>query len=244
MEILFSQSLRKNNGITCHHCHSADCHLPLANVVEMQPKWLLWIDDIVCWQRFEIRSDNWSVDAKFWHAVAQLSECRKRHWFYSQKKKHFSCQWRVEVVAGAVGPADPGPCSSNRVSWKDAVNAVDIKEIQSVNDTLILTMIYTRFVCVLTRNRSCAYNRPHQLLAFPGIASRVHALDPNAPSGSTRRKFGNSIDLPGGIKQQTFYFCALHSFYNRWWIWFVMGAQGTSTQCNTRPFLPEFIPYR
>ena len=51
-------------------------------------------------------------------AVVRLSECRKTHCFYSRKRKHSGCQWSVEAVAGAVGPAISGVSMTDSTSRK------------------------------------------------------------------------------------------------------------------------------
>ena len=81
----------------------------------------------VGWKRFDTRSVKWTVVQHFQlSAVVRLSECRKKHSFYSQKRKHSGCQWRVEAVAGAVGPAISGSCSTDSTSRKDTANVANI----------------------------------------------------------------------------------------------------------------------
>ena len=86
------------------------------------------------WKRFDTRSVNWTVVQIFLlSAVVQLSECRKRHSFYSPKRKHSDCQWRVEAVAGAVGPAISGSCSTDSTSRKDTANVANILKTTMFN---------------------------------------------------------------------------------------------------------------
>ena len=66
-------------------------------------------------------------------AVVRLSECRKKHSFYSRKRKHSGCQWRVEAVAGAVGPAISGSSSTDSTSRKDTANVANIPKTTMFN---------------------------------------------------------------------------------------------------------------
>ena len=66
-------------------------------------------------------------------AVVRLSECRKKNSFYSRKREHSGCQWRVEAVAGAVGPAISGSCSTNSTSRKDTANVANIPKTTIFN---------------------------------------------------------------------------------------------------------------
>ena len=119
------------------------------------------------------------VSAKFdLPAGALLSECRKtqflsmeeetfclpmthrnqncqnaeKHSFYPWKRKHSVCQWHIEVVAGAVGPTISDSCSTGSVSRNDTTNVANVPKLPSLTDTSILTMIFTRYICVLTRD--------------------------------------------------------------------------------------------
>ena len=71
------------------------------------------------------------------------------------------------------------------------------QKLQCLTDASILAMICTRFIYVLTSNRSndnpfLAYNRPFQLSTFPATASRVCKRHPSALEvWCTRRKVEN-----------------------------------------------------
>ena len=58
---------------------------------------------------------------------------QKKHGFYSQKKKHSGCQWRLEAIAGAVGPAISGSCSTDIMSRKDTANIANIPQNSMFN---------------------------------------------------------------------------------------------------------------
>ena len=82
----------------------------------------------------DTRSVKWTVVQHFQlSAVVRLSECRKKHSFYSRKRKHSGCQWRVEAVAGAVGPAISGSCSTDSTSRKDTANVANIPKATMFN---------------------------------------------------------------------------------------------------------------
>ena len=79
-------------------------------------------------------SVKWTVVQHFQlSAVVRLSECRKKHSFYSRKRKHSGCQWRVEAVAGAVGPDISGSCSTDSTSRKDTANVANIPKTTMFN---------------------------------------------------------------------------------------------------------------
>ena len=121
-----SQYVRQNNGTTDHHGHIADCQLALTNVVEVQTKVVTMDWKTVGCQRLALdQQDERSVQHFQLSAVARLSECRKTH-FYSGKRKHCGCQWRVEAVAGAVSPAISGSCSTDSTSRRDTANVANI----------------------------------------------------------------------------------------------------------------------
>ena len=66
----------------------------------------------------------------------QWCDCQnaeKKHSFYSRKMKHSGCQWRVEAVAGAVGPAISGSCSTDSTSRKDTANVANIPKTTMFN---------------------------------------------------------------------------------------------------------------
>ena len=116
----------------------------------------------------------------------------------------FFYQWRVDAIAGAVGQAISGSCSTDSTSRKETANVANIpkncnrqhepkghgtcckySKWQCLTDTSILTMICTRYIYVLTRNRNndnpfLAYNRPFQLSTFQATASCVCERDPSA----------------------------------------------------------------
>ena len=97
-------------------------------------KWSPMIKKTFGWKRFDTRSVNWTVVQNFWlSAVVRLSECRKKHSFYSPKRKHSGCQWRVEAVAWAVGPAISGSCSTDSTSRKDTANVANIPKTTMFN---------------------------------------------------------------------------------------------------------------
>ena len=132
--MLPSQYLRESNGTTSHHGHPADCQLELTNVVEVQTK--VVTNDLKELARNDLTLDqvNWMVVQHFWlSAVVRLSELRKKHSFYSWKRKHSGCQWRVEAVAGAVGPAISGSCSTDSTSRKDTANVANIPKTTMFN---------------------------------------------------------------------------------------------------------------
>ena len=128
--MLYSQYLRENHGTTGHHGHPAACQLALTNVIKVQTKVVTKDWKIVGWQRFKTKS---VVQHFQLSAVVRLSECRKTHCFYSRKRKHSGCQWRVELVAGAVGPAISGSCSTNSTSRKGAANVANIPKTKIFN---------------------------------------------------------------------------------------------------------------
>ena len=145
-------------------------------------------------------------------AVVRLSECRKKHSFYSRKGKHSGCQWRVETVSGAVGPAISGSCSTDSTSRKDTANVANIPKTTMFNWPINTNHDCKRFIYVLTRNYSndnpfLVYNRSLQLSTFPATASRVCECDPSAlEGGCTRRKVGNCNDLSWGSKTIIWFF--------------------------------------
>ena len=122
---------------------------------------------IVGCQRFDTRPVKWTADAKFSTiSCCAIVRMQKQHCFYSQNRKHSGWQWLVEAVAGAVSLAISGSHSNDSMRLKDTIN-VNIKKNTILTDT-IPTMICTRFIRVLSRNRSydnpfLAYNRPFQL---------------------------------------------------------------------------------
>ena len=58
---------------------------------------------------------------------------QKKHSFYLRKRKHSGCQWREEAVAGAVGPAISGSCSTDSTSRKDTANVANIPKTTMFN---------------------------------------------------------------------------------------------------------------
>ena len=145
--------------------------------------------------------------------MVQLSECRKKHSFYSQKRKHSGCQWRVEAVAGAVGPAISGSCSTDSTSRKTRQMLQIFQKLQCLTDPSILTMIYKRFIYVLTRNWSndnpfLVYNRPFQLSTFPATASVSASVTPaHSEVGAPEGKLEIAA-ICNGAPKQTFDFFA------------------------------------
>ena len=93
-----------------------------------------WLKNSCLEKRFATRSVNWTVVQHFWlSAVVRLSECRKKHSFYSRKRQHSGCQWCVEAVAGAVGPAISGSRSTDSTSRKDTANVANIPKTTMFN---------------------------------------------------------------------------------------------------------------
>ena len=109
---------------------------------------------------------------------------QKNTLFYLWKRKHSGCQWRVEAVAGAVGTAISGSCSTDSTSRKGTANIAIIPKTTMFNWHInILTMICKRFIYLLTKSRSndnLAYNRSFRLSTFPATASCVCECDPSA----------------------------------------------------------------
>ena len=82
-----------------------------------------------------------------WHQISKMNggvtfstissgaivRMKKKHSFYSRKRKHSGCQWRVEAVAGAVGPAISGSCSTDSTSRKDTANVANIPKTTMFN---------------------------------------------------------------------------------------------------------------
>ena len=85
------------------------------------------------WKRFDTKSVNWTVVQKF--DYQQWWDCQnaEKHSFYWPKRKHSGCQWRVEAVAGAVGPAISGSCSTDSTSRKDTANVANIPKTTMFN---------------------------------------------------------------------------------------------------------------
>ena len=137
-------------------------------------------------------------------AVAQLSKCRKTMLF--SREEAFWWRWRIEVVAGAVGLVISNSYSTDSSSPRTQQMLQIFQNLQCWTDTAIRTMICTRFIFLLTGNRSnhnpfLACNRPFQPPTFPATASHVCERDSSAPKvGYTRRKVGNCYMLPGDQK--------------------------------------------
>ena len=101
-------------------------------------------------------------------------------------------------------------------------------KLQSLIDTSILTMICTRFICALIRNRiddnpifTC--NQSYLLSTFPATASRVCKRDCSAPESVAPEGKLEIVTIGKGNHKQTFViFCALYSPYNCWRIWIVI----------------------
>ena len=66
---------------------------------------------------------------------------QKTRCFYSWKRKHSGCQWRIEVIAGASGPAISSLCSTGSTNRTDMANVANILKLQCLTDISILTLI-------------------------------------------------------------------------------------------------------
>ena len=97
----------------------------------------------VGWQRYDISSVKARGGCKIVNNE-QWRDCqtekKQQHCFYSQKRKHFSCQWRKEVFGRAVAPAIPVSCLTDSTNRNDTTNVANIPK----NYTSILIMICTR----------------------------------------------------------------------------------------------------
>ena len=58
---------------------------------------------------------------------------QKKTQFLFTEDVHSGCQWRVEAVAGAVGPAISGSCSTDSTSRKDTANVANIPKATMFN---------------------------------------------------------------------------------------------------------------
>ena len=107
------------------------------------------------------------------------------------------------------------------------------QKLQCLANTSILTMIYTRSICVRTRNRSngnpfLVCNRPFQLSTFPATASRVCEHESSAAEdGCARRKVGSFVRVIQNkhlIFLRTIFPLQLSIYQNcRFWCRFIQG---------------------
>ena len=122
------------------------------------------------------RGDRFANEKKRPHQYPRLEWLPIIHQYYATCGKHSDCRWRAEAVSRAVGPTVSGSSSTDSTRRNYTANVANIKrKLQCLTDISILTMICTRFSCVLTRNRSNGnsfpYNRPFPLLTFTATAS-------------------------------------------------------------------------
>ena len=73
---------------------------------------------------------KWTVGAKLWTiSSGNIVRMQKNTLcFYSRKRKHSGCQWRLEAVAGAVGLAVSRSRSTDSNSQKDTGNVASIRK--------------------------------------------------------------------------------------------------------------------
>ena len=227
--MLHSQYLRENNGTTCRHGHPADCQLAFMNVEEEQVKVVAMDKKLVGWQRFDTRSIKWTVSAKLWFISSGAIVRMQKNTVFIHRRGNIlvgndALKRLLGLLVGLI-PVHARPTA--RAEMTRQILQI-FQKLQSLTDTLTLTIIFTRFIYVLTRNRSYddpsfAYNRPCLLSTFPATASRVRELDPSAlESGCVRRKVGNGNDLQGKSKTNICYILRIVRPRNSWCIWIVI----------------------
>ena len=123
--MVHSQYVRENNGTTCQ--------LALTNVEKVSTKVVAMDKKLVGWQWFDTRSVKWMVSAYLWSiSIGALVKMQIKHCFYSRNRNP-GCQWHVEAVAGAVGPAIAGSCSTDSASRNDTANVANIPQTTIFN---------------------------------------------------------------------------------------------------------------